>query len=155
MSRRYFVDCSVLGHECFSLPFLLLLGKLLPVFALAEFSVIRFHLLVITALLSQLSPILIQVCSVVINSADCVTDLDDDAEEHEEASDSKADNDSDQIGSLELRVFTVARVHIAEIISIALSRLTLRFIFGVEGSTAKVVGEDSAHQHAAKACKKR
>merc|ERR1719189_1529143 len=116
-----FVDCSVLGHEIKSLLLCLLLSKLLPVFALDELVVILIHHLGITALLLQLSPILCQVCMVVINSVDCVTDLDDDSEDHEETSDSKAEDDTDDIRPLKFTVRTEAFIRHAEIISIALS----------------------------------
>ena len=117
----FFVGCSVLGHEFEPLLLRFLLGLLLGIFAFEELSVIRRHHLLIAALLCQLSLVLVQVSMVVIHSVDCVTDLDNDAEDHEDASDSKAGNDTDQIGSLELREITSTSFLDAEFVSISLS----------------------------------
>ena len=121
MSRRLFRWLLSFGHEFEPLLLRFLLGLLLGIFAFEELSVIRRHHLLIAALLCQLSLVLVQVSMVVIHSVDCVTDLDDDAEDHEDASDSKAGNDTDQIGSLELRLVTSTSFLDAEFVSISLS----------------------------------
>ena len=111
-----FVACSVLGHKLKSLPLKLFSGLFLGVLALEELLIILIHHLCVTALISQLLPVLVQVFQVVFLSVDRVPDLDDNGKNHENARDSEADADSHDIAALELSRITIAAFSNAEFI---------------------------------------